>query len=189
MEKTSLGASPLILPMPALLVGALVDGKPNFMVAAWAQVACSKPPMLSVAVREERHTMRGIRENGQFSLNVPSTALVEEADACGVATGAKTDKSEFFTSGYSELAPKAPLAMECPINVALHVEKFVELGSHTLVIGNVKETLASSSILKDGLPDPVLADPLVYLTGVAKSYARVGDIVGGAFKVGRKRLD
>jgi hypothetical protein len=39
MTKIKLGPQPWLFPMPALLVGALVDGKPNFMTAAWSGIA------------------------------------------------------------------------------------------------------------------------------------------------------
>ena len=35
--------------MPALLVGANVNDKPNFMTVAWGGIANSEPPMISVA--------------------------------------------------------------------------------------------------------------------------------------------
>ena len=35
MEKVKLGPKTLLYPMPAVLAGAVVDGKPNFMTVAW----------------------------------------------------------------------------------------------------------------------------------------------------------
>ena len=51
MGKTKIGPTALIYPMPALLVGAEVDDKPNFLTIAWAGIANGEPPMISVAVR------------------------------------------------------------------------------------------------------------------------------------------
>ncbi|OPX38402.1 MAG: NADPH-flavin oxidoreductase, partial [Desulfobacteraceae bacterium 4484_190.3] len=67
MKKTMLGADTLLYPMPAVLVGTKVDEKPNFMTAAWCGIAASKPPALSVSIRKERHTFRGIMEHKVFS--------------------------------------------------------------------------------------------------------------------------
>lgn len=39
MNKVTLGPSTTTYPMPALLIGADVDGKANFMVAAWSGIA------------------------------------------------------------------------------------------------------------------------------------------------------
>ena len=41
MGKTRIGPTTLIYPMPTLLVGAEVDGKPNFLAIAWAGIALS----------------------------------------------------------------------------------------------------------------------------------------------------
>ena len=71
MEKITLGPMPYMSVMPTLLVGANVKGKPNYMTAAWATVACMAPPMVCVAINKARYTARGIEENKTFSLNVP----------------------------------------------------------------------------------------------------------------------
>jgi len=62
MKKLSLGPQTLLYPMPAVLVGAIVDGKPNFLTAAWCGIACRKPPAVAVAVHQGRYTLQGIRE-------------------------------------------------------------------------------------------------------------------------------
>lgn len=51
MGKAAMGPQTLIYPMPTLLVGADIDGKPNFMAVAWGGIAGSDPPMVSVAIR------------------------------------------------------------------------------------------------------------------------------------------
>ena len=83
MDKIALGPMPYMSVMPTLLVGANVKGKPNYMTAAWATVACMAPPMVCVALNKARYTVKGIEENKTFSLNIPSAQLVVEADHCG----------------------------------------------------------------------------------------------------------
>ena len=39
-------------------------------------------PMISVSMAHSRHTLKGIRQNMTFSVNVPSVGLVKEADYC-----------------------------------------------------------------------------------------------------------
>lgn len=80
MGKALMGPQTLVYPMPALLVGANVDGKPNFMVVAWGGIANGEPPMISVAIRHQRYTLKGIRQNMTFSVNIPSVDLVKETD-------------------------------------------------------------------------------------------------------------
>ena len=89
MEKITLGPMPYMSVMPTVLVGANVKGKPNYMTAAWATVACMAPPMVCVAINKVRYTAKGIDENKTFSLNVPSENQVVETDHCGLVSGAR----------------------------------------------------------------------------------------------------
>ena len=61
----------LMYPRPALLVGANVDGKANFMTMGGGGVANSEPPMMSVLLRHNRYTLKGILQNLTFSINTP----------------------------------------------------------------------------------------------------------------------
>jgi flavin reductase (DIM6/NTAB) family NADH-FMN oxidoreductase RutF len=121
MNKAKLGPQTAIYPMPALLIGADCNGKPNFMTAAWCGIVNSDPPMLSVAIRHHRHTLIGVKQNMAFSVNVPSIDLVRETDYCGVASGAKVDKVSVcrFKIFYGKL--KAPLIEQCPVNLDLRL--------------------------------------------------------------------
>jgi flavin reductase (DIM6/NTAB) family NADH-FMN oxidoreductase RutF len=169
MPKKALGPQTWIFPMPALLIGALVEGKPNFMTAAWGGIACAEPRLVSVAVRSMRLTLAGIRDKKTFSINVPSTTLADKVDFCGVHSGKKTDKSQTFTVFYGK-DKTVPLIDECPCVHECRVERLVELGTHVLVIGEIMETHVDESCLKDDRPDIAALDPLIYLPGVQRYY-------------------
>lgn len=161
----------------------MVEGKPNFMTAAWCGIACMKPPAISVAINNTRHTLKGIKEEGTFSINVPSTDLVKKVDFCGIYSGKKKDKSEIFEVFYGDLET-APLIMECPVNLECNVTHSLYLGSHSLVVGIIVETHVTESCLTDGKPDPKKIDPLVYLASALK-YAGIGKVIAKAFEVGK----
>jgi flavin reductase (DIM6/NTAB) family NADH-FMN oxidoreductase RutF len=182
MEKITLGPLPYMSVMPTLLVGANVKGKPNYMTAAWATVACLAPPMVCVAVNKSRFTAKGIEENKTFSLNVPSADQVAEADYCGLVSGAHADKSQVFSSFYGTLKT-APLATECPVNIECRLFKSVDCGSHLLYIGAVVEVHADRDCVADGKPDTGLTNPLVY---AQTAYWQVGKQVAQAFSVGKE---
>ena len=184
MKKVKLGPQILLYPMPAVLVGAQVNGKPNFMTAAWCGIVASTPPAISVAVRPARFTLKGIKANSTFSINVPSAALVEKVDFCGIYSGHKTDKSQVFKVSYGKL-DTAPLIQECPVNLECRVIHTLNLGSHILFIGEIAETHVNEDCLTDGQADPAKIDPLIYTTGV-QHYQRLGEIVGKAWEVGKK---
>jgi len=182
MEKITLGPMPYMSVMPTLLVGANVKGKPNYMTAAWATVACMAPPMVCVAINKMRYTAKGIEENKTFSLNVPSAKQVIETDHCGLVSGAQEDKSLVFRSFYGKLKT-APLAEECPINIECKLFKAVDCGSHLLYIGEVVEIHADKVCVTDGKPDITKINPIVY---AQLTYFDVGKQVDKAFSAGKK---
>jgi flavin reductase (DIM6/NTAB) family NADH-FMN oxidoreductase RutF len=181
MEKITLGPMPYMSVMPTLLVGANIKGKPNYMTAAWATVACMAPPMVCVAINRTRHTAKGIEENKTFSLNVPSAKLVVETDHCGLVSGAHEDKSGVFRSFYGKLKT-APLAEECPVNIECRLFKAIDCGSHLLYIGEVVEIHADKACVTDGKPDITKINPIVY---AQFAYFDVGKLVGKAFSAGK----
>jgi flavin reductase (DIM6/NTAB) family NADH-FMN oxidoreductase RutF len=182
MEKITLGPMPYMSVMPTLLVGANVKGKPNYMTAAWATVACMAPPMVCVAINKSRYTAKGIEENRTFSLNVPSVQQVVETDHCGLVTGLREDKSGVFRSLYGKLKT-APLAEECPINIECRLFKSVECGSHLLYIGEIVEIHADKACVTDGKPDITKIDPIIYAQSM---YFGVGNEIDRAFSAGKK---
>lgn len=186
MKKITLGPQTLVYPMPAFLIGANFGEKPNFMTAAWSGIAASTPPMITLALQHHRYTLKGIRQNGVFSVNVPSAELVRETDYCGLVSGtAKADKVKDcnFTIFYGKLK-NAPLIEQCPVNLECKVVHILTLGSHTLMIGQIEEVHVSEDCMTDGQPDPVKIDPLMYITGTNKAYFRIGEKIGPAFKIG-----
>jgi flavin reductase (DIM6/NTAB) family NADH-FMN oxidoreductase RutF len=186
MGKVALGPQTLIYPMPAMLVGANVNGTPNFMAVAWGGIACSDPPMISVAIRHARHTLKGIKQNQVFSVNIPSVEQVKETDYCGMVSGSKADKVRAcrFEVFYGKLG-NAPLIMQCPVNLECKVVQVLNLGSHSLVIGRVEETYVSEDCLREGRPDVDKIKPLTYVTSPAARYQGLGVVVGKAWSVGR----
>ncbi len=187
MSKVLLGPQPFIYPMPAFLIGANVDDKPNFMTAAWCGIANGAPPMVSVAIRPRRYTHKGIRQNWTFSINIPSVDLVRETDFCGLVSGSKVDKVEAckFSVFYGKL-DSAPLIEQCPINLECKVVQILELGSHSLIVGQVEEIHVSEECLTDGQPDVNKVNPFVFTTVPAQNYQAFGEVIAKAFSIGRE---
>ncbi len=185
MAKIKIGPQTLLYPMPAVLVGSIVDGRANFMTAAWCAIASHKPPAVAVALKKSRHTLKGIRETRVFSVNVPSTDLVEKVDRCGLYSGEKRDKSTLFSLFTGELA-EAPLVEECPVNLECRVMHLLDVGSHDLVVGEIVETHILEEAWRDGKVDVGRIDPLVYAPS-ARDYHRLGEKIAPAYQVGKER--
>ncbi len=187
MGKILMGPETLIYPQPALLIGANVNGKPNFLTVAWSGIANGEPPMISIAIRHNRYTLGGIRQNMTFSVNVPSTDMVRETDYCGIVSGSEVDKVEVcrFKVFYGKLR-SAPLIEQCPVNLECKVIHSLDLGSHLLVVGRIEETHVSESCLTDGKPDIDKINPFSYITDPDSQYQAVGEVIGKAYSIGKE---
>ena len=177
------GPVPILAAYPVVMVGSMVDGKPDLATVAWTGVAASVPPTISIALQHHRYSLKGIRQNMVFSVNIPSVELIKETDFCGLVTGARVDKIERcnFNVFYGKL-DKAPLIEQCPVVHACEVVQILNLGSHELIIGRIVETYVSDTCLTDGRPDANKIHPLIY---VGRGYSEVGPFHGMAFQVGK----
>lgn len=183
MDKVTIGPSTLLFPMPAVLVGAMVAGKANFMTVAWCGIASHEPPALTVAIRQGRYTLEGISAQGAFSVNIPTAGMAKVVDYCGLYSGRTHDKSQLFKT-FTGTLPGVPLITECPLNLECTVIHTLDLGSHTLVVGAIKETHVNRDCLAGASVDPARLNPLVYTPGI-RVYQRLGEVVGQAFHDGR----
>jgi flavin reductase (DIM6/NTAB) family NADH-FMN oxidoreductase RutF len=166
--KVSLGPKPLALPAPVWLIGSYDDeGRPNAMTASWAGVCCSEPPCVAVAVRPERHSHHGIAHRGAFTVSVPSVKQAAAADVFGTRSGRDGDKfaAAGMTAAPSDLVD-APYVAECAVVLECRVRQAIELGSHTLFVGEVVDVKADPSVLTpSGNLDVRAVEPFVLLGG------------------------
>ena len=184
MDKINLGSTIPAYPMPVSLVGAYVDGKPNFMAVAWFTMASYKPPRIAITLGKGHYTNPGIRENKTFSLCLPSEDMVEITDYCGIVSGKKTDKSEIFDLFYGELKT-APLIRDCPLCIECKLVEIVESGPNEIFIGEIMGIYTEERFLTDGKLDFKKMKPLI-LSQPDTSYWRLGDQVGKAWNIGKR---
>ncbi|MFC2048429.1 flavin reductase family protein [Chloroflexota bacterium] len=185
MSKIQMGPKMLTWPRPTFLVGANVDGKPNFMTVVAGGVANLEPPMISVAIQPHRYTHKGIKQNLTFSVNVPSADLVRETDYCGIVSGSEVDKAEVcqFNVFYGKLE-NVPLIEQCPINLECKVVHILDLGSHSLIVGRIEEAHVSESCLTDENPDINKVKPLIYAAAPTRQYHALGEVIAKSHSIG-----
>ncbi len=176
------GPMPILGFYPTIIIGANVDGKPDFTTVAWTGVAASVPPSITIALQHQRHSLKGVRQNMTFSVNIPSASQVRETDYCGLASGARIDKAADcrFTVFYGKLK-NAPFIEQCPINHACEVVQILNLGSHELIVGRIVESHVSEECLVDGRPDPAKVKPFLF---AGFGYYTIGEYIGDAFRCG-----
>ncbi|MBU0495468.1 MAG: flavin reductase family protein [Chloroflexi bacterium] len=182
MDKVKLGHNAFTYPMPMTLVGAVVDGKPNFMAVGWVSRVNARPPMIAVALGSH-HTNAGIHEHGEFSVNIPDIELLKAVDYCGLVSGKRQDKSGVFELFYGDLA-HAPMIQACPLTMECRLVQAVQLPTNTVFIGEIVEAFIGEQYLTDGKPDIQKLRPFT-LTMPDNRYWAVGDQVGRAWGSGR----
>jgi flavin reductase (DIM6/NTAB) family NADH-FMN oxidoreductase RutF len=183
MDKINLGPTIPAYPMPVSLVGAHVDGKPNFLAVAWFTMVSHKPPRLAIALGKGHYTNPGIKENHTFSICFPSEDMVEATDYCGMVSGKKADKSKVFEVFYGELKT-APMIKGCPINVECKVAEIVDGDLNEIFIGEIIGTYTEGRFLTDGKLDFRKTKPLI-LSQPDTSYWGLGEPVAWAWNIGK----
>jgi flavin reductase (DIM6/NTAB) family NADH-FMN oxidoreductase RutF len=158
------------------------------MTAAWAGVVCSKPPAISVSLREATYSYANIVDRKAFTVSVPSVAQARQADFLGIASGRDVDKfaGAGLTATRSGLVD-APYVAEFPLCLECRLLHSLKIGLHTLFVGEIVDVKADEEALVDGIPTIGLVNPLVFSVGEQTYYA-VGDRVGPAFRLGRDLL-
>jgi flavin reductase (DIM6/NTAB) family NADH-FMN oxidoreductase RutF len=174
-------------PMPVVLVGANVKGKANFMTAAWFAMVNMEPALIAVSLGKGRHTLKGVRENGTFSINLATEPMVVKVDHCGMTTGKNVDKSEVFEVFYGD-GGTAPMVRESPMTAEYKVLDEVDLQDHVVVIGEIVAAYADPKYEADGRTDVVSMKPF-FLTQPRDEYMALGEKVGKAWSDGRKLDD
>jgi flavin reductase (DIM6/NTAB) family NADH-FMN oxidoreductase RutF len=185
--KISLGPKTLAQPAPLWIIGSYDEkGRPCAMAAAWGGICCSKPPCLTVSLREERHSYAGILERKAFTVSVPSVRYAAQADFFGIVSGRDTDK--FAAAGLTPVRSEvvdAPYVSEFPLILECSLVRTVPLGMHVQFIGEILDVKADEDVLDDkGYPDAAKVQPLIF-TPVTRAYHTVGEYVGQAFEIGR----
>lgn len=172
------------LALPVCLVGANVGGKPNFEAIAWFTFLESQPLTVGVTSDKMHYTNRGIRENGSFSVNVPSAGMVEATDFCGLFSGLEIDKSGVFSVFCGELG-NAPMIAECPVAMECRLVRTMEFARNEFLVGEVVAVYIEGSCLDGKKGDLRKVDPLLYEGGSPARYWKLGEQVARAFEVGK----
>ena len=94
MTKKNLGAVLALYPSPVVVIGAMVNGKPSWTLAAHTGTVAHSHLMVSLV--QAHYINKGIRENKVLSVNVVDASWLKEADRMGTTSGNNTDKSEAF---------------------------------------------------------------------------------------------
>lgn len=179
--KKKIGNQLALYPMPLVVVGAMVNGKPNWMLAGHLGIIGHDRIMVSLS--QAHYTNRGIKENKVLSVNIVDETLLPQADRAGCVSGAKEDKSELFAYTVSNLGvpmiDTAPVVMECVVEDIYPTPGFENF------ICKIENTYGEESVLtaEDKVDyrqlKPVLFEMPTY------EYLRTGDVIGKCMSLGK----
>ncbi|MFT5872134.1 MAG: flavin reductase (DIM6/NTAB) family NADH-FMN oxidoreductase RutF [Clostridium sp.] len=149
MTKTIFKGSAMLNPVPVVLITSKnKEGKSNVFTVAWIGTACTKPPMITVAIKPERLSYEYIKESGDFVVNLPNSKMVRVVDYCGVRSGKQIDKireMNFTIEDSKDVT--APLISECFISLECKVRSITPLGTHDLFLAEIMNTHVDNSLI------------------------------------------
>ena len=171
--------------------------RPNLMTVALGGMCSHNPPLLFVSIKKTRYTHRNITERRAFTVNVPSSDHVAQVDYVGLVSGRTADK--YAVCGLTAVpsdAVDAPFIEEFPTHAECVLYDAIELGSHTMFIGEIKKIMGDEDITTDlshmrpnanNIPDMIKARGIVYaVAGDSRCYCSLGTPLEKAYSAGRK---
>jgi flavin reductase (DIM6/NTAB) family NADH-FMN oxidoreductase RutF len=180
--KNEVGVINCLYPMPTTIVGATVNGKTNYITIAHVGIMDFRS--ISLSIGKKHYTNAGIKENGTFSVNIPSVKMVKEIDYCGLVSGKDVAKAALFKTFYGKLKT-APMIEECPINMECKLVKTVDFPNHDIFIGQIVATYCDSTILTSGAVDFSKVQPILFVMN-DQSYWKLGERFAKAWNIGKE---
>ena len=183
MQK-DLGSVMGLYPMPVTVVGVVVDGRVNFLTIAHVGVVEHGRLLVSID-KSHRYSDKGIKENKELSVSLVSRKMMEAADYCGIAKGAKTDKSGVFSHHFGELK-YAPVIDEAPVSMACKVIDQFKVGNFTNYILEPVHTYVQEECLNErGKINYEKTDSVLFEFQNAQ-YLSTGGVIGKCWSVGKE---
>lgn len=183
-KKVKFGQVPLVYPIPIVLAGALVNGKPNFEELGDVAVMGINPAIIVISSGKDHYTNRGIIEHNTFSINFPTTKMLAITDYCGFISGNNVDKSELFDVFYGDLET-APMIQDCPVNLECKVIKEFSIQHRQIFVADVVEAYVNEEFVTESngrkkIDDMRKLDPIIY--ALDNKYYRIGEPIGEGYK-------
>ncbi len=181
--KAEIGVKNCLYPLPTVLVGTLVNGKPNYVTIA--HVGIMDLESVSLGMNKRHYTNAGIKAAKTFSINIPSTKMVKVTDFCGLVSGRTQNKADLFKTFYGKLKT-APMIEQCSINMECELVKTVDFPNHDVFIGKIINTFCDETVLTDGEVDIVKVQPILFVMN-NQSYYGIGEKLAKAWSIGKEQ--
>lgn len=178
MQK-NIGSKLALYPMPLLVVGTMVEEKPNWILVGHSGIIGHDRVMVSLV--KTHYTNKGIKETKKLSINLVNEEMLKKADYVGSVSGSKQDKSDVFEYHLGDnempIINNSPVVMECSLIDNYETEQF---DNFILKIDNTyvqEENLDENGKIDYTKFSPVLFEFPKY------TYLRAGDIIGNCLRL------
>lgn len=178
MQK-NIGSKLALYPMPLLIIGTMVEGKVNWLLAGHSGIIGHDKVMVSLV--KTHYTNKGIKATKTLSINIVSEEMIKKADYVGSVSGSKQDKSNVFEYHIGEagvpIINDAPVVMECIVEDDYETDNF---DNFIMSIANTyvqEENLDAKGKIDYTKFSPVLFEFPNY------TYLRTGNTIGNCLRL------
>lgn len=183
--KKNIGNALALYPTPLVVVGAMVNGKPNWLLVGHLGIIGHDHVMLSLVAAH--YTNQGIKANKKLSINIVDESMLAKADRSGCVSGSKVDKSQLFD--YTVDDAGVPMITQAPVTMVCSVEDIYETKGFESFICTIDATYAEEAVLNEsGKIDYHTLKPVLFEMPTYE-YLRTGDVIGKCMSFGKEMKD
>lgn len=181
--KENIGTGLALYPTPLVVVGTMVNGKPNYVLVGHLGIIGHDRIMISLS--KSHYTNQGIKANNALTVNIVDEGMLKKADYVGCVSGNTTDKSEVFA--YHTAETGAPIIDESPVVMECLVDDIYQTNGFESFICKIRAVHAEKSVLNENGKigytrlKPVLFEMPTY------QYLRTGDVIGNCMKLNQSK--
>ncbi len=172
--KRNLGSVLALYPLPLVVIGALMDGKPTWTLAGHVGILGHDRVLVSLATAH--YINSAIKEGRKLSINIVDRKILPLADYVGSVSGGRVDKSAVFD--YEVTASQVPVIVDSPLTLECAVEDIYPTKGFDNFICTISSTLAEESCLdEEGRIDYRKLKPVLFEFPTYE-YLETGEVLG-----------
>ena len=132
------------------------QGIPHAMTATSVTSVSDEPASMLVCINQNSNMHQSIALGGELCINVLATEHEAISNRCAFGDQGISR----FDEGRWDKVGQLPYLADALASFICNIDKLIEYGTHTIVIGQVKQVI---------VPESENIDPLIYVTGGYKS--------------------
>jgi len=178
LMKKEIGNALALYPTPLVVIGTMVDDKPNYVLVGHLGIIGHDRIMVSLA--KPHYTNKGIKQTHYLTVNMVSESMLPKADRVGCVSGNTESKAQVFAYNTGKtgapIVEESPLVMECEVADIYETEGFENFICKIIAVHAEESILDSNGKIDYNLFKPVLFEMPTY------KYLRTGEVIGDCMK-------